>query len=186
MKRVTTKYLKEQYKSLSRKYNIQIKEVSSSELSLAGIREKCQGCVGGLPEDKTLGVLSRRFCQRYRIKGPCILINKRYTVKEKISTLYHELGHMLCIKKQCFCIDRFHRGNHTWTELHAQQYALEMLVKNQLWDALWSELMYVRSWIGTRCDDHDRNVRGFFHACNRLQHTRIWKKSYRLISALNA
>lgn len=116
MNRVTTQFLKQEYKSVAKEFGVQVKELPRRTFMtccgkyMEDIYSVAAGCVGHNPmaikydtgepfrmwKSEGLGYYNFSFAKRYKIKDVCILVNGRYFNWCKLAVLYHEAGHVRC------------------------------------------------------------------------------------------
>ena len=181
MRRVTTAFLNQQYELVAKQYNLQVKVLSPKDL---GVYAQCSGCVG-FPGR---GYFNEAFCKKHSIQGICILINNhsRQPNYRKMSTLYHESGHVHCFRSGCFCQ---HQDYHTapyyrsYQELHAMRFALQLLLDQRIYQGLSHDLRIFDKWSNN--DFTESSVgeeHGIYHKSTKmLKKSRVWKESKDLL-----
>ncbi len=99
---------------------------------------------------------------------PYIKISDSLSYHEKTSTLLHEIGHALCWKKNCDCCWK----NKKYREIHADEYALNWLLENNLSKSLQKKLLYIK------CLSEQNNYHG--EAARHTMKTELWIECIRI------
>lgn len=191
MNRITTKFLRQQYRFFANQHNVQIKELSRKSFILHVDKESRKfvtsnaGCVAGVPET---GYFPTSFRKRHKIHGMCILINGKYPNYHKISVLYHEVGHVKCLKSGCFCFSyknvfpTTHRIR-SYQELHAMKYELQSIIDQKMWKSLHCNVVMKNKWSeGKFHTSFKDDGRVYENAAKMLKRSAIWREAERLDS----
>jgi len=106
-----------------------------------------------------------------------IEINKDLSEDVKLATLAHEVGHALCYKKGCKCMEYAHElGTHisskyTMTEYHANKFAIKFLLENKQKEALKDIIKVILE------DSQDYFNGAHQKACKKIMKLKLWKKA---------
>lgn len=178
---VTQRLLEQQYNHVARKYKIHVKETMPLDLKHLCGCPVCGCVVAPLKQQTTSGLplISAKMCKKYHIHKPSILINKSLSNYNKLTTLFHEGGHIDCWQRHCFCMTC---NIKSFQELHAMIFSLQMLM--QIGSSTSD-----RSLISEMSDLHQHSIgNGYYKhkehaiAAQMLKRSKVWKKLSKYLS----
>lgn len=116
--------------------------------------------------NRYFGVYNSSYTYTGKRRYPHIVISTDLHNYQKISVFFHELGHHLCEKKQCYC-----SKSDELKEVHALVFELSKCLELELMKSLiWTmcTILYTEEYDGW--DDLN------FRAVKRLMKRKVWKK----------
>ncbi len=106
-------------------------------------------------------------------KAPYIVISSSLENYQKVAAFFHELGHSLCARRNCYC-----QGNKTLEETHALSCELtKCLGFKSIKPLLWSICTILHIM-----DESDSYEHFYVKAANRIINKEIWKKCKKAIN----
>jgi Zn-dependent peptidase ImmA (M78 family) len=162
MSRITAKFLRQQYQTISKQYKIYIKEFPSYIIKKS-------------TEENSYG-----FILRYKNNKIEMFIDKSHPNYRKIVTLYHETGHVRCIRNNCFCIKyimkMYNIRNRIYQEKHAIEFSLRQLIDNEMIKSLRDEIIAIKVLSKGNIDD------GIYATASKMvMRTKLWREAIALL-----